>query len=84
MDGPDQFKRVGGTSLGVGFAWGVARYTGDFNDPTEFVNYAIKGDSSNIDMSVGDIYGGEYSGLNFPGNMIACSFGKLKDVEDTS
>jgi pantothenate kinase len=31
---------------------------------------------------VGDIYGGDYSGIGLAGNMIASSFGKLKDVED--
>lgn len=41
---------------------------------------AIRGDSSKIDMSVGDIYGGSYEGLNLPGSMIASSFGKLKDA----
>jgi type II pantothenate kinase len=45
---------------------------------------ARKGDSSKIDMSVGDIYGGDYKGLGLPMNMIASSFGRLKDTEDTS
>jgi pantothenate kinase len=31
-------------------------------------------------MSVGDIYGGEYSGLGLPMNLIASSFGKVKDL----
>lgn len=30
-------------------------------------------------MSVGDIYGGGYSGIGLKKNMIASSFGKLKD-----
>ena len=38
-----------------------------------------KGDSSKIDMSVGDIYGGGYSGIGLKENMIASSFGKLQD-----
>lgn len=40
-------------------------------------NAALSGDSSKIDMSVGDIYGGDYKGLGFPSNMIASSFGRL-------
>ena len=82
VDGPDNYKRVGGTSIGVGFAWGVSRYMGLFNNPTEMCDAARKGDSSKIDMSVGDIYGGEYKGLGFPSDMIASSFGKLKDEDD--
>ena len=31
-------------------------------------------------MSVGDIYGGAYTGLGLPSNMIASSFGGLKDI----
>jgi len=38
---------------------------------------AVLGDSSKIDMSVGDIYGGDYKGLNLPMDMIASSFGRL-------
>jgi type II pantothenate kinase len=84
VDGPKKYKRVTGTSIGVGLAWGISRFMGIFDDPTEMCESAKKGDSSKIDMSVGDIYGGDYKGLGFPTNMIASSFGKLKDVEDTS
>ncbi len=84
VDGPKNYKRVTGTSIGVGLAWGISRYMGIFDDPTEMCESAKMGDSSKIDMSVGDIYGGDYKGLGFPTNMIASSFGKLKDVEDTS
>ena len=31
---------------------------------------------------MGDIYGGDYGGIGLSSNMIASSFGKLKDVED--
>jgi pantothenate kinase len=48
-----------------------------FEGPTEMCAAAIKGDSSKIDMSVGDIYGSDYKGLNFPMDMIASSFGKV-------
>ena len=40
------------------------------------------GDSSKIDMSVGDIYGGnDYSGIGLSKHMIASSFGKFKDIK---
>lgn len=42
---------------------------------------ARHGDSSKIDMSVGDIYGSNaYSGIGLGKNMIASSFGRLKDA----
>ena len=56
---------------------------GIFEDPTEMCSAAVRGDSSKIDMSVGDIYGGDYKGINLPNNMVASSFGKLKDIEDS-
>jgi pantothenate kinase len=31
-------------------------------------------------MSVADIYGGDYPSIGLHGNMIASSFGKLKDL----
>jgi pantothenate kinase len=34
VDGKDSYKRVGGSSLGVSFIWGVARYLGLYSDPT--------------------------------------------------
>ena len=51
-----------------------------FSDPTEATEAALYGNSTNIDMSVGDIYGGAYEGIGLSGTMIASSFGKLKDV----
>lgn len=81
VDGPDSFVRVGGSTIGLGLAMGFCRYRGQHN-PTELVESASKGDSSKIDMSVGDIYGGSYQGLGFPSNMIASSFGRLKTHDD--
>ena len=56
---------------------GVLRIINRFNDPTEALNGAVEGDSTNVDMSVGDIYGGGYGALGLPQHMIASSFGKL-------
>jgi len=83
VDGPNNYHRVAGTSIGSSLAWGISRYMGIFEDPTEMCSAAVRGDSSKIDMSVGDIYGGDYKGINLPNNMVASSFGKLKDIEDT-
>lgn len=52
-----------------------------FRDPTEMCESARQGDSSKIDMSVGDIYGSQaYQGIGLGANMIASSFGRLKDA----
>ena len=70
-------RRITGSSIGSNLFLGVLRLLNTFSDPTEAINGAINGDSANVDMSVGDIYGGEYKGLNLNSKMIASSFGKL-------
>lgn len=82
VDSSESFKRVGGSALGVSFVWGVTRFLGLYTDPTEMCNDAKNGDSSKVDMSVGDIYGCDYEGLNMPGSYLASSFGKLKDLDE--
>ncbi len=34
VDGPSDYKRVAGTSIGIGLVWGISRYMGIFDDPT--------------------------------------------------
>ena len=53
-------RRITGSVIGSNLFLGVLRILNSFSDPTEAINGAINGDSSNVDMSVGDIYGGEY------------------------
>lgn len=79
VDSKDSFHRVLGTSIGSSFFWGILRLLNFFSDPSEAVIAALNGDSGNIDMSVGDIYGGAYSGIGLTSKSIASSFGKLKD-----
>lgn len=80
VNSKDSFHRVLGTSIGSSFFWGILRLLNFFNDPSEAVEAALHGDSSNIDMSVGDIYGGSYAGIGLSNLHIASSFGKLKDA----
>lgn len=81
VDGKDSYTRVGGSSLGISFIWGVTRYLGYYSDPTTMMKDAVNGDSSKVDMSVEDIYGGSYDGIGLPGNFLASSFGKVKDLD---
>ena len=80
VDSAESSSRICGTSIGGAFFWGICRLLNAFNDPTEAVYAAAKGDSTRIDMSVGDIYGGSYSAMGLAENYIASSFGKLKDL----
>lgn len=80
VDSKDNFHRVVGTSIGSSFFWGILRLLNCFNDPDEAIEAALLGDSCKVDMSVGDIYGGDYSGIGLSSMHIASSFGKLKDA----
>lgn len=62
---------------------GILRFLDIFHsDPTAALNGAMKGDSGNVDMNVGDIYGGKYDQLGLPEEMLASSFGKLQAGKD--
>lgn len=48
----------------------------------EALDLARHGDNSTIDMTVGDIYGTDYEAMKLPKNLIASSFGKLKNSKE--
>ena len=79
VDGKDKFKRCIGTSIGAGTFVGMSKLLMKTSDPTKALMAGLKGDSRNIDMSVGDIYGKSYSKIGLPAEVIASSFGKIKD-----
>ena len=60
VESKTEWRRITGSSIGSNLFLGVLRILNVFSDPTEAINGAINGDSANVDMSVGDIYGGEY------------------------
>lgn len=78
----NDYKRIAGSSIGSNVFLGILRLLNIFNDPTEAILGAVAGDSSNLDLSVGDIYGGAYSTLGLPSQMIASSFGKIQNQKD--
>ena len=66
IDSKNDFKRISGSPIGSHVFLGILKLIGSYIDPTEAINAAKKGDSSNVDLSVGDIYGGAYSALGLP------------------
>lgn len=77
VESPEQFKRVGGTSLGGSTFFGLASVLTGCTSFKEAIDLAAKGDSTEIDMLVGDIYGGDYSEMDLAATTVASSFGKL-------
>lgn len=77
VDSTEKFERVGGTSLGGSTFLGLALVLTGCDSFEEVMKLAMQGDSTEIDMLVGDIYGGDYSEMGLAATTVASSFGKL-------
>lgn len=74
----DGYRRVSGTNVGGGTFWGLCRLLTGVRDFDEMLEVSRDGNNENVDMLVGDIYGGlDYSKLGLSSNTIASSFGKV-------
>ncbi|KAK1280437.1 Pantothenate kinase 2 [Acorus gramineus] len=77
VDGDGKFERVSGTNVGGGTYWGLGRLLTKCKSFDELLELSQRGDNSNVDMLVGDIYGGvDYSKIGLSALTIASSFGK--------
>lgn len=77
MDGPSNFKRVSGSSIGGGTYWGLCKLLTKAGNYDESLQMASRGNSDHVDMLVGDIYGRGYSKFQLSSNTLASSFGKI-------
>lgn len=77
VEGPRQFRRVGGTSLGGGTFWGILSLLTGSRSFDDMLSMADIGDNSGVDMLVGDIYGSGYGKIGLKTTTIASSFGKV-------
>lgn len=77
VKGPGEFERVSGSSIGGGTYWGLCRLLTKCASYDEALDLSVKGSNYNVDMSVGDIYGGAYDKFNLPATTVASSFGKM-------
>ncbi|XP_078429206.1 pantothenate kinase 2 isoform X2 [Wolffia australiana] len=77
VDGEGKFERVSGTNVGGGTYWGLGRLLTKCKSFDELLELSQRGDNSNVDMLVGDIYGGmDYAKIGLSALTIASSFGK--------
>ncbi|XP_077987718.1 4'-phosphopantetheine phosphatase-like [Glandiceps talaboti] len=76
VESDDKFERIGGTAMGGGTFWGLGSLLTNATGFDDLLKLATKGDHRNVDMLVKDIYGGAYSALGLPGDLLASSFGK--------
>ena len=92
VSGPQQYQRIGGTSLGGGTLWGLLSLLTGARTFDEMLAMAEKGDNAAVDLLVGDIYGAGmgYEKIGLSERTIASSFGKVfklkreaeRDAED--
>mmetsp|Transcript_15011 Transcript_15011/g.30519 ORF Transcript_15011/g.30519 Transcript_15011/m.30519 type:complete len:450 (-) Transcript_15011:606-1955(-) len=83
VTGHREFTRVSGSSIGGGTFWGLARLLTNCKTFDEVIDLTFKGDSTSVDMHVGDIYGGDYTRLGLDANVVAASFGKVTMRKDS-
>uniref|UniRef100_A0A8C5C289 4'-phosphopantetheine phosphatase n=1 Tax=Gadus morhua TaxID=8049 RepID=A0A8C5C289_GADMO len=76
VESEDKFERIGGSSIGGGTFWGLGALLTKTKRFDELLQLASKGQHTNLDMLVKDIYGGSYGSLGLTGDLIASSFGK--------
>ena len=82
VDSSDSFKKIGHSTIGPATIWSLfylACNNEDYEDPKFALKEAAKGNNNNIDLSVGDIYGGDYSGVGLSSHKIASNFSKISD-----
>ena len=74
---PDSYKRISGSSLGGGTFLGLCSLLTGCDTFEEAIKLAAAGDSTKVDKSVRDIYGGDYSKFSLSGDIVASSFGNM-------
>lgn len=79
VSGPDNFQRIGGTSLGGGTLWGLLSLLTGARTFDQMLAMADKGDNGTVDLLVGDIYGEGtgYEKIGLSERTIASTFGKV-------
>lgn len=79
VSGPDNFQRIGGTSLGGGTLWGLLSLLTGARTFDQMLAMADKGDNGSVDLLVGDIYGEGmgYEKIGLSEKTIASTFGKV-------
>jgi hypothetical protein len=70
------WERVSGTSLGGGTFFGLANLITGETSFDRMLDSAEGGNNANVDLTVGDIYGGDYQKFGLKASTIAATFGK--------
>ena len=77
VDSINSIKKIGGNTIGPTTIFSLFNLTCNYEDPEFAMNEAFKGNNKNVDLSVGDIYGGDYNEISLGADSIAGSFSKV-------
>ena len=84
IDSLDSHKKIGISTIGPTTIWSLFNLTCNYEDLEFAMKEAFKGgNNEQVDLSVGDIYGGDYSGVGLDSCLIASSFSKV-NISDTN
>lgn len=72
----DDWARVSGTSIGGGTFYGLCHLLTGLTDFDDMLTLGEQGNNVNVDLVVGDIYGGDYNKIGLKSSTIASNFGK--------
>lgn len=67
-------------NLFIGTLIGLSKLLINVDNYSDILKLAEQGDNKNIDLLVGDIYGGSANNINLNHDVIASSFGKINDL----
>ncbi|KAI6187627.1 Pantothenate kinase 1 [Aphelenchoides besseyi] len=82
VEGKNKFQRVSGSSIGGGFFHGLCALLCQVKSFEEAIELATRGDNTNVDKLVRDIYGQGYESVGLPEETVAASFGKATNWEN--
>lgn len=77
IESAQKYKNIGGSCIGGATFVALMKMFTDYSSIEEMINGALIGNNFDVDMSVSDIYGGDYSAFGLPGNLLASSCAKL-------
>ena len=70
----DKIDRVSGSGLGGGAFFGLCKLLTNSDNFDEMIELAKNGDSRNVNLLIGDIYGGDYGAVGLNTDLVAALF----------
>ena len=80
VDSVNSYKKLGHNNLGPTSLWSLFNLSCNYEDMELALEEAAQGSNELIDLSVGDIYGGDYEDISLCTDIIASSFSKLANI----